>query len=371
MKQKTICNGRDCSHNSHAVNFLMRPRRRSGPIPIDPSKPFDLAFPVTPTYRDCRLDLFVKAMVPSMSRTKIQKYCDAGRVLVNGAPRPANWVARLGDEVVLCCKDPEGGAAAATARAIAATLEALYEDDDVLAVNKPAGLVVHPVGRHRHDTLLNALYERYKDVLPPEQEVSLANRLDQYTSGLILVAKNTAAKRVLQDQFENRRVSKEYYAICAGVIAADGGEVDAPLGPKEPGSTLLQAVRRDALGKPARTEYQVLERFPARDGDKGLTFVRLLPHTGRQHQLRVHMASIGHPLLSDQHYGQPLTLTLEHGGGVATMARYALHAAKLTFRHPDGKLMTLEAPLADDLTAVLAALRAGAPRVYTERPVRD
>ena len=325
---------------------------------------------MTPTYRDCRLDLFVKAMVPSMSRTKIQKYCAAGRIRVNGEPRAANWVVRLDDSVLLSCKDPENGAAAAAAGKIAAALAVLYEDDDILAINKPAGLVVHPVGRHRHDTLLNALYERYKDVLPPEQEISLANRLDQYTSGLILVAKNTAAKRILQDQFENRRVSKEYYALCTGIVAADG-EIDAPLGPREPGSTLLQAVRRDALGKPARTAYRVLERFPARDGDAGLTFVRLLPHTGRQHQLRVHMAFIGHPLLSDQHYGRPLTLSMEHAGGVARIARYALHAAKLTFRHPDGSPRTLEAPLAADLAAVLAALRADAPRVYRERPLRD
>lgn len=307
-----------------------------------------------------------------MSRTKIQKYCAAGRILVNGTARPANWVARLDDSVMLRCKDPENGASADTARRIAGELAVLYEDEDILAVNKPAGLVVHPVGRHRHDTLLNALYERYKDILPPEQEISLANRLDQYTSGLILVAKNTAAKRILQDQFENRRVSKEYYALCTGIIENPAGRIDAPLGPMEPGSTLLQAIRHDELGKPAQTDYEVLERFPARDGDKGLTFVHLLPHTGRQHQLRVHMASLGHALLSDQHYGEPLTLTMETSAGrKAQMARYALHAAKLVFRHPDGSTRTLEAPLADDLIAVLEALRENAARVYTPRPVRE
>ena len=326
---------------------------------------------MTPTYRDLRLDLFVKAMVPSMSRTKIQKYCGCGRILVNGAPRPANWVVRLDDSVTLCCKDPENGGSGETARKIADELDILYEDDAIIAINKPAGLVVHPVGRHRHDTLLNALYMRYKDILPPEQEISLANRLDQYTSGLILVAKNTDSKRVLQEQFEFRKVSKEYFALCTGVLPDDRGRIDAPLGPADPDTTLLQAVRFDGLGKPAQTDYETLERFPARDGDRGLTFVHLLPHTGRQHQLRVHFAHIGHPLLGDQHYGKPETLTLEHSGRTAEIARYALHAAKLTFRHPDGSVRTLTAPLPADMQGVLAALRADAPRVYSERPVRE
>lgn len=302
-----------------------------------------------------------------MSRTKIQKYCAAGRICVNGAPRPANWIVRLGDQVLLVCKDPENGGAAAVAEKIAGELVVIYEDEEILAVNKPAGLVVHPVGKHRHDTLLNALYMRYKDILPPEQEVSLANRLDQYTSGLILVAKNTGAKRILQYQFENREVSKEYYALCTGIIAADSGKIDAPLGPADPGSTLLQALRYDSLGKPAQTEYEVCERFAPGGGadDPGLTFVHLLPHTGRQHQLRVHLASLGHPLLADKHYGDGRTLTLSRGGESAIINRYALHAAQLTFRHPDGTIRTLQAPLADDMTAALAALRTGWTRTYS------
>jgi 23S rRNA pseudouridine1911/1915/1917 synthase len=330
-------------------------------MPIDPAKPFDLHFTVTPNYDGLRLDRFVKAMVPSMSRTKIQKYVALGRVLVNGAARENNWVARLNDEVTLLCREPENTASAAPT--IAAELTIIYEDDSILAINKPAGLVVHPVGRHRHDTLLNGLYHRYRDVLPPDQEVALANRLDQYTSGIILVAKDTAAKRLLQEQFESRRVRKTYYALTQGLLAEDRGTIDLPLGPADAGPSLLQAIRHDELGKAAQTEYEVMERFPrgAEDGGAGITFVKLHPRTGRQHQLRVHLAAIGHPLIADQHYGDGVALTFAAHDNLpaATVSRYALHAAELIFPHPaTGAEQTLTAPLAEDMTLALRHLRA-------------
>ncbi len=170
-------------------------------MPIDPTKPFDLKYEATPTYSEIRLDQFVKAMVPSMSRNKIQKYIKNKQVSVNGLPQRSNWIVRLGDMVILHCKEPEGAAEAGKN----IQLDIIYEDEDIVAVNKQPDLVVHPVALHRHDTLLNAMYWRYKDILPEDQEISLGNRLDKHTSGVILVAKNTHAKRVLQDQFENRK----------------------------------------------------------------------------------------------------------------------------------------------------------------------
>jgi 23S rRNA pseudouridine1911/1915/1917 synthase len=348
-------------------------------MPIDPAKPFDLSFPVTPLYHGCRLDHFVKAMVPSMSRTKIQKYVELHRVLVNGAAQANNWRVRRDDAVMLRCREP--GNTSTAAAEIAAALKIIYEDDAIVVVNKAAGIVAHPVGKHRHDTLLNALYWRYRDQLPPEQEVALVNRLDQYTSGVILIAKDTAAKRILQAQFESRRTEKIYYALVRGIVTADHGTIDLPLGPATDGKSLLQAVRLDGAGKAAQTTYEVLERFPDGAGNQpaaphlgaakensgaGISFVSLRPHTGRQHQLRVHLASIGHPLVADQHYGDGAALVFPAADLDAekipalSLTRYALHAAALTIIHPrSGARQTFTAPLADDMADALRRLRVG------------
>lgn len=335
-------------------------------MPIDPAKPFDLRYEVTRNYLDHRLDQFVKAMVPSMSRTRIQNHIREGRVSVNDEVRPANWRVRLDDRVILHCREPEGGA---VEEAKNIPLEFIYEDDELAVLNKQPGLVVHPVGIYRHNTLLNALYWHYKDLLPPEQEISLANRLDQFTSGVILLAKNTTSKRILQGQFENRETHKVYQALCEGVLAQDAGSIDAPIGPGRGEFRTSMEVRDDEEGKQAHTAYEVLERFlplpgaPGDAEDKGYTLVRLMPHTGRQHQLRVHMAHIGHPLVCDDRYGFSRPLQLEDARGhTAEVRRYALHACELTFTHPDGRVMTVQAPLATDLQEALILLRAGAPR---------
>ena len=322
-------------------------------MPIDPAKPFDLAYEVTPMYADLRLDQFVKAMVPSMSRTKIQRYIKNRQISVNDSSQRANWIVRLRDMVVLHCKEPEGAVDAGKN----IPLDIIYEDDDIVAVNKQPNLVVHPVALHRHDTLLNAMYWRYKDILPQEQEISLGNRLDKFTSGVILVAKNTRAKRILQDQFENRRTKKIYNAICAGIVAEDSGEIDRPLGKGDGTHRTFIVIRDDEQGKPSNTFFRVLKRYPAGAGDKGFTLVRLEPHTGRQHQLRVHMASIGNPLICDDRYGSADPVTISDGAGrSALISRYALHACELTFTHPSGREMTLNAPIAQDMLDFIAVL---------------
>ncbi len=325
---------------------------------IDPAKPFDLEYAVDPLYDRQRLDKFIKAMVPSMSRTRIQLRIGEGRVVVNGTARASNWRVLAGDRVLVRCREPEGGAAEA-GRSI--PLDIIYEDDDVIGVNKQPGLIVHPVGKHRHDTLLNALYWRYGEVLPEGGSVNLANRLDQYTSGVVLATKNTSAKRILQEDFEARIPEKTYLALCRGILAGDGGVVDLPIGPENrPGRDHCNMmVRHDALGKDSRTFYEVLEKF-----SRGFSLVKLRPITGRQHQLRVHMSALGHPLVGDGRYGGGYRLEVEAGGGPIILERYALHAAELTFRHPaDGRFLTLQAPLAGDIEAMLAALRSGGNEV--------
>ncbi len=325
---------------------------------IDPAKPFDLTLVVDPLYDRERLDKFIRAMLPSMSRTRIQLRIGEGRVEVNGLARPNNWRLLSGDRVLVRCREPEGGGAEA-GRAI--PLDIIYEDDDLIAVNKQAGLVVHPVGKHRHDTLLNALYWRYKDALPADASVNLANRLDQYTSGVILATKNTRSKRILQEDFEARIPAKTYLALCRGIFQNKAGEVALPIGPENRvgGNHCNMMVRHDELGKPSQTFYQVLEEF-----SQGFTLVRLRPVTGRQHQLRVHMQALEHPLVGDGRYGGGYRLELAVGDGTVRLERYALHAVELVFRHPaDGREMRLSAPLAGDLENTLAALRAGGREV--------
>ncbi|MBN2713885.1 MAG: RluA family pseudouridine synthase [Planctomycetes bacterium] len=323
-------------------------------MPIDPSKPYDLSYVVDPNWVELRLDQFVKTMVPSMSRTKIQKYIKNDRIEVNGISRPANWRVRLNDSVILRCNEPEGGSDAAKDIPI----EVIYEDDDILAVNKQSGLIVHPVGKNRHNTLLNALYFRYKDILPEDQEISLANRIDQHTSGIILVAKNTEAKRIIQEDFEARVPKKAYMALVEGIVEKDEGEIDLPIGPA-PCNTdhCKMGIRMDEEGKPSLSFFKVIERFPHAD----CTLVRLEPHTGRQHQLRVHMAHEGHPLLCDDRYNQPGTFSvISPDGEKASISRYALHAAELNFEHPISKeQMKIIAPLAEDMQSVLDGLRKG------------
>ncbi|MFH0910193.1 MAG: RluA family pseudouridine synthase [Planctomycetota bacterium] len=330
---------------------------------IDPAKPFDLEYRVDPAYDGLRLDRYVHSMVPAISRTRIQQYNEEGRLTVRGLRRPDNWKVRTGDLVRLQCRMPEGGEALGSDIPV----EVVYEDECLLGVNKQPGLVVHPVALHRHDTLMNALYWRYKDALLPGQELSLVNRIDKYTSGLVLVAKDPVAKRHLQRQFESRRVTKEYLALVHGLVAEEEGEIDRPIGAKpQSENRVLMAVREDGTGRPSQTRFRVEERLtlPERASpDEALrrfTLVRLWPRTGRQHQLRVHLASLGHPLVGDHLYGDARGLLCRGPAGEeCRLARFALHAARLTVVHPvTREPLVVAAPLAEDFRAILAGLRA-------------
>ncbi|MBN1258019.1 MAG: RluA family pseudouridine synthase [Planctomycetes bacterium] len=329
---------------------------------IDPSKPFNLEYRVDETYDGLRLDRYVNAVVPTISRTRIQRYNNNKRITVNGEIKPHNWRVRTGDIILLKCAVPSGEED--IGRQI--PVEIIYEDEYLLAVNKQPGLVVHPVALHRHNTLMNALYWKYKEILPLEKELSLVNRIDRFTSGVVLVSKDICAKRDLQLQFENRTVTKTYLALVLGNLKLEQGEIDQPLGPKlNSTNRVIQDVRNDVEGKASQTCYWALERFQARvDGENSkFTLVRVAPKTGRQHQIRVHLKSIGHPLVADHLYGDNHGMSWESPEGESgQLERFALHAETLDIIHPiTREEIHFTAPPPPDFDGCLTALRKGWP----------
>ncbi len=293
-----------------------------------------------------RLDVFLKQRLPWRSREHLKSRVREGHVTVNGeAARVAQTVRER--DVVRVVLERTGVAFDPGS----IPLDVLYEDDVLVAIDKPAGFVVHPVGVHQMDTIINALHRRYRCPEDPARDVvpKLAHRLDQYTSGLLLVAKRDDVRGELGRQFEEREVKKEYLAIVRGRPDPARGEIDAPIGtPVEPGKKLPMVVRED--GEPSLTLYETEREL----GE--YTLVRCRPATGRTHQIRLHLAYIGHPLPADRLYGDGQPLVVD---GEVLLDRYPLHSASLTFRHPvRGEMMTLTAPLAADLARAVDRLAA-------------
>jgi 23S rRNA pseudouridine1911/1915/1917 synthase len=217
-------------------------------------------------------------------------------------------------------------------------LRTLLEDEHLLALDKPGGVVVHPVGSYQQGTLLQALHRRFKDQPLPK----LAHRLDQFTSGVLLVAKSDAVRTAFSEMLESGGVHKVYEALLLGRAAWDEMEVDEPIGPVGD-SRILMRVDRDQ-GKQAHSEFTVKERCPF------ASHVAVRIHTGRTHQIRVHAAHLGHPLIGDHLYGD--------GIPVGRFERFALHARLVTFRHPvTGAATTVEAPLPEEFTEAISILR--------------
>lgn len=289
-----------------------------------------------------RLDRFLSKRCTWRSRTEMQKAIDDGKVTVDGAVRKASTkllakqMVRMSLELPDVLPDPS-----------AIPLDVLHEDAHLLVLDKRPGIVVHPVGKQQLTSVLSALHARYRNHDDPSKDrvPHLCHRIDKDTSGVFLVAFDERTKADVSLQFEDRVVKKEYLAIVHGQPDADEGAIDAPL--------LYEVdawprVRVDAAGQASRTRFRVERRL----ADTAL--VRFFPETGRMHQIRVHAKHLGHPLICDTSYGGRGPVTDPARPESPVLGRCALHAARLTVRHPGtGEIVTYEAPLAADMAAAV------------------
>ena len=293
-----------------------------------------------------RLDQVLAELFPDYSRSRLQQWIRAGAVRVDGASRKGKERVLGGERVVIAAELEED--TGVVAQDIA--LDLVYEDQDLLVIDKPAGLVVHPAAGNPDGTLLNALLH-YDPALATVPRAGIVHRLDKDTSGLLVVARNLTAHQSLVAQLQARSVRREYLAVVWGLLIA-GGTVDAPIG-RHHADRKRMAVT--SFGKPAITHYRIEARFRAH------TLVRVNLETGRTHQIRVHMAHIRHPLLGDPVYGGrprvPAGMSAAARAAVQAFKRQALHATRLSLRHPvSGEIMEWHSPLPADMVALIAAL---------------
>lgn len=285
-----------------------------------------------PCDRGKRLDALLHERFPQFSRSRLQSWIKSDRVLVNAAAVRASYVIRGGEEILV---DP-AGLPALNAHAEAIPLTVLYEDSDVVAIDKPAGMVVHAGAGIHAGTLVNALLHRFQQLssLGGELRPGIVHRLDRYTSGVLLVAKNDRAHQLLALQFAARKVRKVYLTMVHGLVKQDTGRIDKPIA-RDP-KRRERMTARSGTGRAAWSEYRVLERY--RDS----TFLEVLIGTGRTHQIRVHLASIGHVVVGDRLYGAP----------ESELGRYFLHAHSIEFDRTDtGERVRVESPLPPELVA--------------------
>ena len=290
-----------------------------------------------------RLDQFLSRSVEGLTRSAAQRLIEEGAVTCNGRAVKKNARTAVGDDVALTLPDPEP----VDVLPQDIPLDVAYEDDDVIVVNKPVGMVVHPAPGHPDGTLVNALLYHCKNSLSGingELRPGIVHRIDRDTSGLIIAAKNDAAHLALAEQLQDHSLYRYYEAVCVGGLKEDRGTVDAPIG-RHPVDRKKMAVDRKN-GREAVTHWEVLGRYA------GHTHIGCRLETGRTHQIRVHMASIGHPLLGDTVYGAKKP--------VPGLAGQCLHARRLSFVHPrTGERMTVECSLPGWFTAVLDKLEHG------------
>ncbi len=314
-------------------------------------------FIVHPNQDGMRLDRFLTVKIRYRSRNRIQRLIADRQVTADGKEVGRAYRVKAFEKVRVPLPPPPESAF----RIDEIPLHILYEDDLLIVLNKQPNIVVHPSGSHLYDTLINALHLRYRDLDDEEKDIipKLAHRVDRETSGVLVGVKTRRHERGSPLVFENVDVEKEYLALAEGRIEEEAFEVAKPIC-KEPGknpNTALMVVHPDGLD--ARTDFEVVERFDA------ATLVRCRLHTGRQHQIRVHLQSVGHPILCDKLYGLRETLRLsevrplkENEEDALLLDRQALHSCRLSFPHPaTGERVPFEAPLPDDMQRTLEALR--------------
>ena len=278
--------------------------------------------------QDVRLDVYIAEKFKDLSRTMIQKLIEEGNIKVNGNIKKMSYKVQLNDEISICI--PKAKETDLKPQEI--PIEVVYEDDDIIVVNKPKGLVVHPANGNPDGTLVNAIMAMCKESLSGiggELRPGIVHRLDKDTSGLLIVAKNDKAHINMSEQIKNREVTKKYIALVRGVIPEDDATIDMPIG-RSTKDRKKMAVTKS--GKQAVTHFKVLKRYPK------YTLLEVKIDTGRTHQIRVHMAEIGHPVVGDMVYS--------NGKNDFGVEGQMLHAKSLDFKHPiTGKQMHLETEL--------------------------
>jgi 23S rRNA pseudouridine1911/1915/1917 synthase len=286
-----------------------------------------------------RLDRFVSDRLPDLSRVTVQRLIEEGNILVGGRERKASYRVQVGETITVRVPPLEP----ATAQPEAIPLDIIYEDADLVVVNKPAGMVVHPAAGHVGGTLVNAVLAHAPGVnVGGEERPGIVHRLDAETSGLIIVAKNDSALRFLQDQFKKRSVHKKYLALVEGQLTPPRGRIVAPIGRDPKHRQRMAVVTSGGRAREAVTVYRTESNFD------GYTLVEAEPQTGRTHQIRVHFAFMGFPIVGDSVYGKKKNRL--------GLTRQFLHAWRLAFTLPSGRAAEFTAPLPEDLRAVLDQL---------------
>jgi 23S rRNA pseudouridine1911/1915/1917 synthase len=301
---------------------------------------------IPPEMAGYRLDKALADLFPDYSRARLQQWIRDGHVLVNSNSWRAKDKVKGGEDIQITTHLEEEVAW----QAQSLPLTVVYEDKDILVINKPAGLIVHPGAGHQQNTLVNALLN-YAPELAQLPRAGIIHRLDKDTSGVLVVARSLPAHTHLVEQLQNHEFLREYKAIITGVLVA-GGTVDAPIGRHPTQRTRMAVVQN---GKPAITHYRVIQRYRAH------TFIRVQLETGRTHQIRVHLAHKRYPLVGDSVYGGRLQIPANSSEifkeALRTFPRQALHAERLGIIHPNsGEMMQWTAPLPDDMQQLCSAL---------------
>jgi len=303
---------------------------------------------VTDDSEGVRLDRFLVSVLPRQSRSQIQRLIKDGHVRVDQRAAKANQPVKTGQAITVDSPDP----VEPTPQPEALDLPILYQDHDIIVVDKPAGMVVHPAAGHASGTLVNALLHHVDDLsgIGGEKRPGIVHRLDRGTSGLMVVAKHDRAHEELSRQFHDREVEKEYFALVWGDVNA-GRRIDAPIG-RDPSN------RKKMSARARRTREAVTRVLRAEHLNPALTLLQVAIHTGRTHQIRVHLSAIGHPVVGDALYGGVRRRVPGDIRAVTHLERPFLHAAKLAFTHPvEQRRMEFTSPLPADLQRVLDELR--------------
>jgi len=296
-------------------------------------------FSFTSDVSGLRLDKFLTGKMEGFSRARIQRLIENGDVLVNSSLSKAGYQVNEGD--IIRVEVPPSAPSKPVAQKI--PLDVVYEDEDIIVVDKPAGISVHPGPGHLDTTLVNAILNYSPNISGGEAErPGIVHRLDKNTSGLIIIARHPKAHRYLVNQFKHRQVDKTYIALVKGKVLPESGFIDAPIG-RDSRHRQKMAVTTGENGREARTGYQVKEYI------NGYSLLEVKPETGRTHQIRVHLAAIGHAIVGDDTYGPPSRIA----------ARQFLHASRLRFTLPSsGEEVEISSPLPEDLVRVLEQIRA-------------